>query len=1137
MGKAKLISSSEGSKKNPEGKWYIYDEIKPFIRGIKAGELNPDQVSSTLISGVPTPWARVKLFWFAFDYLQHEDPNITTSGLIDFYRVLCNEWKGLIALMALYPDRVSFSEPIYMDPKNTDLFDLTNGFGRMLFDDQDIWTDLTKPDGLPYIQLLRYSEQVIGGTSPFSIVFPGVEYDNLKCATDIPWYRNGKFDDPMRFLDKDKLQKLYLFIKNINNNFADYEKNINLYRNDNPLDFSGLKKFLRSWQDEIKSKGTLQENGTVAKYPSLDKPYQTLLDSKQMVFQLMDGSFTFNRPSSQSDIKETLSDLQNILKDDKIILGWYESPDYKQPLSKSAVYYLQVNDINDTENPIKYFALPLSMEGVLMFSQQLNTLVSHRDPKFDIVGKISDQGHLIVDLTVKIDNQPYRLNSKEYQIEWMTLNNKVIMWPNFISANWNAYYLYTEYPLNVPGIKFVPFFKRYNEDEKSNKILTVKRLDGVHVVYSNSEDSYLNDCELDITSLIKYPVGQVSNEMHKYEVIKSNCPIEGLEIRIENAGKKQIGGYLIVKSDTGDDDDLKIHDYSTENSFQEAVIGIDFGSNNSCAYYLLQDNKPRPIQFNNRRLSLVGIESKSGIIAEKDELLFFSNEPTPNGQVKSWLHEHDSRYSEHNEDKEIAGGVAVNEKNILVKEMNNKVITTQAGILHYNMKWLSDKSGLSQKTAYLKALWLSICADLYANKYSPSELRWSYPGSMSSYDKNQYNLIYTEMLPMLTPFINVKTRKTEGQTESEAVCKYALSKDLGLTESNMFIGIDVGGSTSDILLLAKDINSENKPRLFSQSSVRLAAGVFFDAVIKSPTFRKAIYEFHESQKRIHVENIKEILLDGQKAPFYLNCVFDQLTQDDFGVFYSYIGREASFVYSIPAYVTGLLVFYSGKLCAKTIQENNLSGIEVHLLPFGKGGRLFYWLQTQPGSTLTNQYYEDCFKKGYGSGADKIKLKYRDDIAKENKSEVAMGLVSAQDLVLTEEVRNKSDIFAEKGIKFLRDGLFEDVKEDDIIANEYFENIDRFEFPQKLENFEDFLRIYIDFVGNKSGLVRNTAALENKSDDLAQYLSAFIKNDAEYNKAKQAKNQNHCPFEYRFPILIAEGLCFLEKILIPELFKS
>ena len=36
MGKAKLIKSTEGTKSNPEGKWYVHDQIKPFIQGIIA---------------------------------------------------------------------------------------------------------------------------------------------------------------------------------------------------------------------------------------------------------------------------------------------------------------------------------------------------------------------------------------------------------------------------------------------------------------------------------------------------------------------------------------------------------------------------------------------------------------------------------------------------------------------------------------------------------------------------------------------------------------------------------------------------------------------------------------------------------------------------------------------------------------------------------------------------------------------------------------------------------------------------------------------------------------------------------------------------------------------------------------------
>lgn len=190
------------------------------------------------------------------------------------------------------------------------------------------------------------------------------------------------------------------------------------------------------------------------------------------------------------------------------------------------------------------------------------------------------------------------------------------------------------------------------------------------------------------------------------------------------------------------------------------------------------------------------------------------------------------------------------------------------------MKWLSDIAGLSKKTAYLKALcfWLSICADLYAQKIRPTELRWSFPGSMSSFDLSQYNTIYNTELPLLTPILDkssgsrLKPHTIVEQTESESVCKYALSRDYGLN-NNMFIGIDVGGSTSDILLLAKDINAGNKPRLFKQSSVRMAAGVFFDAVTHSTAFRKAIYDYHESQKksklkiyrRLNLQDIKLLL--------------------------------------------------------------------------------------------------------------------------------------------------------------------------------------------------------------------------------------------------------------------------------------
>lgn len=1147
MGKAKLIKSTGSTKSNPVGKWYIHDEIKPFIQGIEAGDLDEEQVSGTLISGVPTPWARPKLFWFAFDYIQHQDTNIKTSGLFSFYKTLIAEWRGLLAVIALYPDRVSFSAPISL----ADSSNIPDYFGKMLLEEKNYWLCLQKkhidPNTTPFIQLIKYNGQLIGGTSPYSIFFPGVEYPDLKGASDIPWYTKGKFSDPMDYIrnDKDKVQKLYLFIKNVNVNFGQFERSQEDDDKYHP-DYSGLKQILRSWQIEFeRGFSGLQSNGTVAKYKNLEAPFAILLESNQKVFLLSTGDITFREPEDKTLIKAVLSDLQNILKDDKKIIGWYESSDFKHPLSSAAVYYLKVADPSDKENPVKYFSLPLSLEGIQLFGQRLKVMVSHTDPKFDMVGNINEQGKLNVDLTVNIDNEPYKLNSKEYDIEWASNGRKIIMWPDFVSDKWDAYYLYSEYPSNISGMKFIPFYKNCADSQK--QILKVTRTEGLgtkdYVVYADSDEDMKSEAKLDITELVKYPVGKVSEDKHKYEVTRSNMPIAGLEIRIDIAGHSKSAGYLIVKSP--DDDSMKDHkieDFTTKKPEAKAIVGIDFGSNNSCVYYREDGStEAKPLLFNNHRLALVGLDSDSNSLAERDELLFFSNESTPNGQIKSWLHDPVSEEytKEAYKDKEISGGVAVNEKNIFVKKMDRMTIDTQAGVLHYNMKWVSE---ISKKTAFLKSVWLSVCADLFVKQLAPKEIHWSYPSAMSSTDLSQYRNIYNAQLPNLTPILDgncnrIIPKTTLEQTESESVCKYALIKNYGLTNDAMFIGIDVGGSTSDLLLLAQDISNMNKATLFGQSSVRVAAGEFFDAVRNSQNFREAIYGFHESQKKIKIENIADIKSEGDKAPFYLNSVFDQLTPNNSSEFYSWISREAPFAYSIPAYITGLLVYYAGKLCAKTIKEHNITGIRtVHILPFGKGGRLFHWLETNPGQSVTTRYYEQCFKKAFGVGCEGITLKYRTDIVEDNKSEVSIGLVVGSELNFREETRQRTDIFAEKGLKHLNeDGQYEELDENSYINSSYFENVDRFLFPDKFSNFEEFLEIFIDFVSSKAGFLKDISALGNTSE-LRSMLASFIKNDSEYIKANEVKSKTN-KFEYQFPLLMAEGLCYLEKVLIPEVFKN
>lgn len=1013
MSKALLIKSYTNLTTGTQGQWNELNMASSYIQGIETGKILEGLTAeklAALISGVPTPWARAKLFKFALQTIASPDPNIKASGLQQFYDMLYGEWKGLLATIALFPDRIRFSNPIKMDVKG-DEYDIAAAFGRMLFEDKDVWGNQDKlaknPDEQPFIHLIYYRDHLVGGTSPMTGVFTGVNYANLgDDASDIEWYRDGKFEDPTRYLSPDQLQKVYLFIKNMNSNLEEFEKKINSQRGGKqPISIDGFKQMSRKWEQELLycGGGNLRDKGPIAKYGNLECPFSLLLKSDVPVYLKPDYTFTY---TNNGDYK-LIGDIQNLLSDDKFVIGWAEDADTRPKLSDAPVFYLRVKELKD--GSMSYFTLPLSERGIDIFKNNLRGLLGYNESgNTSLTGVITDAGQLAVTLIVEIDGQKVTLNTREYEIDWITDLGKVIMWPDFVSERWDKYYLYSEFTADAQE-QFQPIFKWQGEFVRTidKKFWTAD--------YEPSADE---DIQIKVKKLITYPAGQ-GEELPKYNIICADKPLAGLSAFVKDTGRDVHAGYLIFRQDV-------IVDKSTIDLNGTAVVGIDFGSNNTCVYYNAGDRGANPVEFKNYRTVLVGKEnSDTRSIAENNELLFFTNYVSENGQVKSWLHEHDTRYNCYNESEEIAGGVPVNRPNIFVKEMNQYEIKTQAGTLHYNMKWLDNDKGLQKKRAFLKSIWLQTCAYLYKEeRIRPEELRWSYPGSMMEADSAELEKIFEELCRM-TPITGGRQPQLgrELTTEAEAVCSFALSRDFGLNKDNMFLGIDVGGSTSDILLLAKDQNNGNKSSLYRESSVRIAAGVFFNAVIKSESFRQALVSFHEGRKtKVFVANIKEVLTQPSKAPYYLNSIFDQLkSESDYEEFYSSINNNARFVFTIPAYVTGLLLFYSGMLIGKTIKTEKMDHIRrVDVLSFGKGGRLFHWLRSSATQRVTNEYYEKCLNAGVNLVTEKnLEVKYRDEIEINNKAEVAMGLVDAKELIKKQQEVD-SDICGETGVKYIMD---------------------------------------------------------------------------------------------------------------------
>lgn len=1155
MSTKSLLINSSLSKTEVKGRWHVFEEAQPYIQGIETGQIAEEvtaEVLNSLISGVPSPWARARLFGFAFPYTQVE-ANIRTSGLIEFYDMLIQEWKGLIACIALFPDRITLSEPIYLDKDHPSLFHIPSALGRMLFEDADVWSDPDKlainPDEKPFIQLIYYTGKLIGGTSPYSLVFTASEYSDLPQSGDMPWYKGGYFQDPvaMKVLSNNQLQKLYLLIRNmIETHFLEFEQRINRNRKGKPpLNYHGLKEFLRKWKQEIQQAGTdIVDEGTLDATLNFAQPYHPLFNVKQSLYVYPNLRISF-KPGE--DAREV--DPQEILLQEEYILE-FKQTDPRQPLEQAAVHYLQVHnpDYNPSEpegEPEKlYFPIPLSEKGMLIFKNRIGDLISGNQPNdHELMGHIkATEYKLVVELHLVIDGKKLTPITKEYQLEPVENEKHVIAWPNFIARNWTSYYLYTEFAEADTGTRMMPFFK----DGNNQHVITHERTG--KVVYADSED--LDDTDLRVERLIAYPELTLDSSFHKYDILKANKPIAGLELRKHLDGEDRVLGYLVVKNPEDDSmGDHKIKDFTHAASPVEVVVGLDFGSNNSCLQFARRDgSEVQPIPFANRRMFLVGTEvldPNKEKIALPHELYFFQNEPTENGQIKSWLHEHNANYLQPGmRDQEIAGGVPVFQPNIHIKDMDERTITTNAGTLHHSMKWLTEQEDLAKKKAYLKTVWLNAVADLFANGYLPVELRWSYPGSFSNSERLQYQLLYKDIVasnPITSAQVELNPHPV---TEAEAVSNYALMTGRSLDSRNVFLGIDVGGSTSDILLIGMDRQSRAF-RLLKQSSVRLAAGYLMKAAKRTEArhFRRTILGYHDHPRSsIRIPNINTLKDRPNTAPFFLNAIFDRLQGPAFEAFYSFLAGDYPRLFALPAYMNGLLLYYSGQLVAKTIRENAfLQQVEqVDLFPFGKGGRIFDWLDVYPGTDHADRYYNRCFQAGFGEGGERIKLIKKDDIRTDNKSEVAKGLVAATDqqrVSADPDLRLNSDIFGETGFRFFGDQQqATELQADDIISTQHFQDLQfGLEFPEKFEAFDAFLSHYLDFVGPQTtGMVGNVRSLQERARGLSRELKGYIMTDPEYKKAQDSRSDH---FDYKHSMLVLEGMCYLEKVLIPELFSA
>ena len=402
-------------------------------------------------------------------------------------------------------------------------------------------------------------------------------------------------------------------------------------------------------------------------------------------------------------------------------------------------------------NSYTYFTLPLTPLALNLFGAQLDALVGldeHSNVKsritaiYDPNNKNGEKLTVTLKLFTQTGGEPI-VKQLVYSINRESIRGKsILIWPNFISKQWNRYFLYSEIPHNDVKFQATPFIGDVNDlyfrivlDEKGYPIYLADRGKSTLLPEKHSNIKI----QLHINS---NPA--VADNAYKYEIYESNQPFKGVKFSYNGIDC----GFCIIRYDgTGNNKILPYNMLSVPQDLVGAKLGIDFGStNSSVAYYSEGDNAVRDsLILKNRRVALLADDTNNNDErpAVEDEIFFFQNDEIMTNSIKSVLAIHDTRRMVNGNNistdslaaQAVKGGFPCFEKNLPIENaINNRYILGYNRVgkaeLVYNMKWSTQSIDKSYKTAYLSSLLLHIYAQLFIEGHEPKTLKWSYPSSM-----------------------------------------------------------------------------------------------------------------------------------------------------------------------------------------------------------------------------------------------------------------------------------------------------------------------------------------------------------------------------------------------------------------------
>ena len=759
------------------GQWQdLTLNIQAFTRDIETPSIQDGVDVSAIVSGVPTVFARADLFSHALNEIQtiRKDASI---GLNQYYINLVDEWRGLIACIALNNTaievrRITLAYSDGKDIKTTDnMYEPKGAFGNMLMNDRSLWTEQGKAkndQAQPFLYIIKFNKQVVGATSPRSLFFTSVAYNIDKNAAFVD-PSTHRFTDPLHStISDEQLLNLYAYIDKLQSRIKQLED----YYKPTGITYEGLKGELGTWRNEIlvlmRSRKLDENNATALPVQGFGFPFNFLNYTEELYG--CNGVIS-STPDANGESKAFKPEALLLPKNSKLVRIWlpreYEKGD--KDIAELPIYLLKAHKVGSTD--YAFFAIPLSQKGLLVFGNNVSTLLGYVQAGISINSHMSaeydgEKEILAVKLTVSVTDDNGVLKEKtipiEYKISGFFARNKdVVIWPNFISRSWNRYFLYSEMPHNARQedcqYSVVPFVGDENQD---NAIITGQ---DDNIQYSADKGIASDGAKLLVTSDSRTAVRK-----YKYEIYESKHPFRGL--RFTHITGSDSGFVLIhYSSNQNSKDGLPKDLLAGYHSLSNVTVGIDFGSTNtSVAYHDGEMQNAEGLQFASQRVSLFTdmCVISSQVPAERN-VLFFQNEEVYSNAIKSILaiHEDLRLPKEGSNDintlrsEAVQGGFPCFCRHLPVDNVTDDTMTLgfRGGQnlvqLIQNMKWSERDEDKAHKQAFLSSLMLHIYAELFVKGFVPSTLRWSYPSAMGYNLMLQYNQIW-QSLRHISPVVD-----------------------------------------------------------------------------------------------------------------------------------------------------------------------------------------------------------------------------------------------------------------------------------------------------------------------------------------------------------------------------------------------